>query len=247
MEAASKKRKRLCFCIALCMLVLFCQVEAQKGTVPQLPTFKNTDPNALPHLITKEKPVGSPYLTKNWVTGYIELENHHHIPDSNEYVLLNFDKIQSVVYLTNGVDKIWYYTIDSIKRFELFDTNKAYDFEKIPWISSKFYLIPIIKSAKGYSLYKRLVTTFSWADYTTDGYSSKGKNYDEFDDSYVYYLAYPGNTSYKKLTLKENSVRKDLKEESVLVKQFFDDHENDMNEQSLLALVQYIDDKKYPE
>ena len=145
------------------MLLLFCQVEAQKGSTPQLPTFHNTDPNALPHLITKEKPIGSPYLTKNWVTGYIELENHHHIPDSNEYVLMNFDKIQSVIYLTNGVDKIWFYTIDSIKSFELFDINKAYDFEKIPWISSKFYLIPVIKSAKGYSLYKRLVTTFSWA------------------------------------------------------------------------------------
>jgi hypothetical protein len=246
-KAVSKKRKRLCLCIAICMSVLFCQAQAQKASGVQLPTFMDTDPNLLPHHINKDKAVGSPYLTKTWVTGYIELESNHHIPDSNNYVLLNYDKIQSVIYLTNGVDKIWFYPIDSIKSFELFDINKAYDFEKIPWISSKFFLIPIIKSAKGYSLYKRLITNFYWADYSTDGYSSKGRNFDEFDDTYIYYMTYPGNTRYRKLTLKENSIRRDLKEESTLVKEFFGQHGDDMNEQSLLALVQYIDDKKYPE
>jgi hypothetical protein len=229
------------------MAVFSCRIQAQKTSNVNLPAYMDSDPNSLPHHFNKEKTVGSPYLTKNWVTGYIELENHRHIPDSNKYVLLNYDKTQSIIYLTNGVDKIWFYPIDSIISFELFENNKAYDFEKIAWISNKFFLIPIIKSTKGYSLYKRLVTNFYRSDYSTDGYSSKGKNFDEFDDSYIYYLAYPGNTSFKKLTLKENTILKDMKEESDLVKQFFDEHENEINEQSLLALVQYIDDKKYPE
>ena len=247
MKIGAKKGIRLCLCFAVCIPVLFGQVEAQKASTPKLPTIVDTDPNLLPHHINKEKAVGSPYLTTNWVSGYIELENHKHIPDSNEDVLLIYDKIKSIVYLANGLNKVWFYEIDSIKSFEMFDNNKVYEFEKVPWISSKFYLTPVIKSAKGYSLYKRLITNFYWADYSTDGYSFKGKNFDEFDDTYIYYLAYPGNTVFKKLTLKENSIRRDLKQESSLVKEFFDEHENDMNEQSLLALVQYIDDKKYPE
>ncbi|HEY4937029.1 MAG TPA: hypothetical protein VII44_10635, partial [Puia sp.] len=125
--------------------------------------------------------------------------------------------------------------------------NTIYSFEKIPWISKNFYLIPIIKSAKGYSLYKRLITNFYWADYSTDGYSTKGKKFDEFIDTYEYYLTYPGNHSYRKLLLKENSVRRALKEESSLLGEFFSLRDIEINEQSLLAIIQYIDDKKYPE
>jgi hypothetical protein len=246
-EIAEKKRIRFCLCIILCTLVFFYSAEAQRPSEPKLPSFLNTDPNPLPNHIVKDKEVGSPYLTRTWVSGDIQLENHKHIPDSNQYILFNYDKIQSIIYLVNDSNKVMYYPVDSVVSFALYDVNKVYNFEKIPLISSKFYVIPVIKSEKGYSLYKRLITNFYWADYSTDGYTSKGKKYDEFLDSYIYYLVYPGNTVFHKLLLKESAIRRDLKEESVLLKQFFEEHDKEIDEQSLLAIIQYIDDKKYPE
>lgn len=247
MEAGSRKRKRLCVCIALCMTAFFCHVEAQKPSTAKLPTFLDTDPNPLPNHFAKEKEHGSPYLSTNWVTGNMDLVNHKHIPDSNEVIFFNYDKIESIVYLVTSSEKVSAYPIDSVQDFEIFDNNKVFEFEKVPWISTKFYLTPLFESKKGYSLYKRLVTSFYWADYSTDGYTTKGKKYDQFVDTYIYYLTYPGNTIYKKIMLKENVIKRDLKEESSLIKEFFNLHEDEMDEQSLVALVQYIDDKKYPE
>lgn len=247
MKTVGQERKRLCICILLCTLVFFGHLEAQKTSSAKLPTYIDSDPNQLPNHISKDKEHGSPYLTTNWVTGNMELVNHRHIPDSSEYIFFNYDKVENIVYLVDDKDKISAFPIDSVLDFELFDNSKVFEFEKVPWISSKFYLTPLFESKKGYSLYKRIVTNFYWADYSTDGYTTKGKKYDQFVDSYIYYLTYPGNTVYKKILLKQNSIKRDLKEESSLIKEFFNLHEEEMDEQSLVALVQYIDDKKFPE
>jgi hypothetical protein len=247
MEIAGKNGKRLSLCVIICIPLFFGYAEAQQSSAAKLPSFTDRDPNLLPHFITKEKEVGSPYLTKTWVTGNVELANHKRIPEADQYVLFNYDKTQSLIYFVNDLNKVWFYPIDSILSFELDDINAIYLFEKIPWISNKFYLSPIIKSAKGYSLYKSLITNFYWADYTTDGYSSKGRKFDEFFDSYVYYLIYPGNHSFRKLSLKKSSVLRELKGESKLLDEFFSLHDDEINEQCLLAIIQYIDDKKYPE
>jgi len=122
-----------------------------------------------------------------------------------------------------------------------------YSFEKIPWISNNFFLIPIIKSEKGYSLYKRLLTKLVRADYSNEGYFTTGKKFDEFIDDYEYYLVLPGNTDYRKMYLKESNIRRVLKYELALLNEFFSMHENDINEQSLIGIIQYINERKYPE
>lgn len=229
------------------MPIFFGHAAAQKPSVEKLPTFLDTDPNPLPNHFAKEKEHGSPYLSTNWVAGNMDLINHKHIPDSNEVIYFNYDKIESVVYIVTSEDKVLSYPIDSVKDFEIFDNNKIFEFVKVPWISTKFYLTPLYESPKGYSLYKRLVTNFYWADYSSDGYTTKGKKYDQFVDTYIYYLTYPGDTVYKKIMLKQNVIKRDLKQESSLIKEFFNLHEEEMDEQSLVALVQFIDDKKFPE
>jgi len=118
---------------------------------------------------------------------------------------------------------------------------------KYPGISNNFFLIPIIKSEKGYSLYKRLLTKLVRADYSNEGYFTTGKKFDEFIDDYEYYLVLPGNTDYRKMYLKESNIRRVLKYELALLNEFFSMHENDINEQSLIGIIQYINERKYPE
>ncbi len=248
MEIAGINRKRLWICMLFCISFCIHDVKAQEpSTEPKLPSFLDRNPNLLPHFFEKEKVVGSPYLAKTWVQGYIELINHKRIPEPNEEMLFNYDKMTNIIYVIDNTYKLRMFPIDSVSSFELEENNMLYTFQKISWISNKFYLIPVIESSKGYSLYKRLITNYYWADYTSDGYSSKGRKFDEFADTYEYFLTYPGNKLYRKVLLKENAVRRAFKDDSQLLDGFFTLHDNEINEQSLLGIVQYINDKKYPD
>jgi hypothetical protein len=195
----------------------------------------------------KEDAIGSSYLSKYWMRGVVEFTNHRRIPAPDQRFFFNFDKVNNRVYVIDHLNKISAYPIDSISSFELVGTDRDYSFQKVPWISNNFFLMPIIKSEKGYSLYKRLITNLIRADYSNEGYFTKGRKFDEFVDYYEYYITYPGNTSFRKLFLKENIIRRVLRDESVLVNEFFSLYDNEINEQSLLGMIQYINDKKFPE
>ncbi len=249
-KISRRNRKKYFFCILLSIPLGIFQVSAQSqepAETPKLPSFIDRNPNLLPHKFEKEKTVGSPYLTKNWATGYVELVSNKRIPEPDQDVLFNYDKMENVLYVLDNLSKIRSFPIDSIMKFELVGNNTTYTFEKIPLISRKFYLSPVIESPKGYSLYKRLITNYYWADYSSDGYTTKGKKYDEFVDSYEYFLIYPGNKSYKKLLLKDNAVRHAFKNDSNLLDAFFNLYDDEINEQSVIGIVQYINDKKYPD
>jgi len=195
----------------------------------------------------KEYPHGNPYLAPGWQKGNAELTSHTLLPERDMIPLFNFDKVENRLYYVNGKNEIIIYPIDSIIRFEIITSNVDYKFEKVTWISSKYFLMPIITSKDGYSLYKRMFTKIIGADFKNEGYSASGKKYDEFVDYYEYYLIYPGNKSYKKVDLNEKNIRKALIQDAKLVDEFFSLNEVDINEQNLLGIIQYIDDKKYPE
>ncbi len=242
--------KKGLFFIAACLFISLYRGEAQQIAPIRaltVPADLNNNSTTLPFLFEKEKPIGSSYLSKTWMRGKVEFSDHRVIPTPDQNIFFNFDKLNNILYVLEDLRKLDHYPMDSILRFELAASDKDYSFEKVPWISNNYYLMPIIKSTKGYSLYKRLLTKVSSADYTNEGYTSTGKKYDEFSDYYEYYIIFPGNKSYRKLYLKENKVRSIFKDESTLINEFFALHDNEITEQSLLGIVQYIDDKKYPE
>jgi hypothetical protein len=239
--------KRCFFSSILCILLVQ-SGNAQSETNPGLlPNNLWGDPSFLPNFFIKDDVVGSSYLSKNWMRGTVEFINHRRIPRPGELLFFNFDKINSVLYVLSGVNRYSAYPIDSIASFQLAGSDMDYSFEKIHWISDNFFLMPVIKSTKGYSLYKRLFTKLIRADYSNEGYFVKGRKFDEFVDYYEYYLIYPGNCMYRKFYLKENTIRRALKNETHLVNEFFSLHDLEINEQSLLGMIQFINDKKFPE
>lgn len=240
--------KRSFFCITICVIFfLFRGLAQTESNSILLPNNLWTNADQLQGFFEREGVVGSTYLSKNWIRGTLELSNHRRIPGPDQVLLFNFDKIKNIVYVLNQEKKFSTYPIDSISSFFLVGSDMDYSFEKIPWISNNFFLIPIIKSEKGYSLYKRLLTKLVRADYSNEGYFTTGKKFDEFIDDYEYYLVFPGNTDYRKMYLKESNIRRVLKYELALLNEFFSMHENDINEQSLIGIIQYINERKYPE
>jgi hypothetical protein len=233
-------------CIGICGLINFDRVTAQKNTDLETLIDFHRGANLNP-FFEKDEVVGSTYLSRKWLSGVAEMSNHKKLPEAGQPLLFNFDKMHNVLYTVNGDSKIKFYPSDSILSFHLADDNTIYSFEKVAWISDNYFLMPVIKSDKGYSLYKRLFTKFFQADFSSEGYYTKGRKYDEYVDYYEYYIAYPGNTQFRKLYLKEKDIRRALKDESKLLEDFFSIHDNEISEQSLIGLVQFIDDKKFPD
>jgi len=234
------------FCIFICIGSVFYPALAQQDINGPMPDDMRRGRN-MTEFFSKEETVGSVYLTGNWIKGRVELTNHKLLPEPGNPMLFNFDKINNVVYAINRDNKLLFYPEDSVVSFNLMDDNTVFTFEKVNWISDNFFLMPILKSDKGYSLYKRLFTRFIQADFSSEGYYTKGRKFDEYVDYYEYYITYPGNNLFRKLYLKEKDIRRALRDESKLLDDFFTIHEHEINEQSLIGIIQYINDKKFPD
>ena len=230
-------------CILTFMTFILYRGTAQQNMAAQLPSDIHRD--FLTTFFEKDQTLGSLYLSKEWNPGVVELYNHKRIPEAGQSLLFNFDKVHGIIYVLGQSNRVSFYPSDSVFSFELVYSNTAFSFEKIPWISNHFFLMPVIKSANGYSLYKRLFTKLIEADYSSGGYYTTGKRYDEYIDYYEYYLIYPGNTRFRKLYLKEKDIRRALKYERKLLDDFFSIHDNEINEQALIGIIQYVNDKKY--
>lgn len=248
MMPAGGNIKHWVICMGLCIFLDINNVDAQRNTTNDLETLMDyhRGSNRSP-FFEKDETVGSTYLSRNWMRGVAELWNHRKIPEADQPLLFNFDKINNVLYTVNRDNKIKFYPSDSVLDFHLAEDNLVYSFEKVSWISDNFFLMPVIKSDKGYSLYKRLFTKFLQADFSSEGYYTKGRKFDEYADYYEYYITYPGNTQFRKLYLKEKDIRKALRDEPKLLDDFFEIHDHEISEQSLIGLIQFINDKKFPE
>ena len=222
-------RKSEFFCISLCLLLVFNNVMAQKNPLNELPSDLQSRNTLTPAFYEKENMVGSVYLSNRWMRGTVEFVNHKRLPAPGQFMVFNFDKIKNILYMLTDTSKVLAFPIDSVSSIEMEGNSKTYSFQKISWISNSYYLMPVFTSNQGYSLYKRLFTKAQPADFFNGGYYTTGKKYDEYVDYYEYYLTYPGNNQYQKLTLKESVIRKALKDESKLVNEFFSLHENDIN------------------
>lgn len=235
------------FRIAICLSLHFTRSQAQQLNLAQLPADGNRSVVIVPVFTERESDVGSAFLSDKWIRGSVELASHKRVPAGNQSLFFNFDKINQLVYVIDQSKREWSYPIDSVSGFELMINNQIFSFEKISWISNSYFLIPVYKSEKGYSLYKRLFTKWERSAYQNVGYYSTGKKYDEYIDYYEYYLIYPGNSRFRKLNLKEKAVRKAFSDETSLLAEFFNLHDNEIDEQNLIGLLQYVNDKKFPE
>jgi|GEM_PF-1691222 hypothetical protein len=194
-------------------------------------------PGLTPTFFAKESAKGSPYLSLNWMRGVVEFTDKRIIPGPDESMYFNYDKYNNRLYVINGQYKIWSYPIDSISGFILADSPQVYSFEKIPAIGNDFFLQSIVKSENGYSLYKRLITTMTSANYRSEGYYTLGEKYDEYKNYDEYYLIYPDKHKYKKFYLNKNAIYKVFKNDKTLLDDYI---KQPVTEKDLVAIVEAL-------
>jgi hypothetical protein len=173
---------------------------------------------AIPTFNSKEETVGNRYLFTRWVNGSVR--NLRDSVFNYPNVLYNYDKIgQSLLLYQDKKIVIEVYS-DQIKSFTLKGPDKDYVFEHINLINTEDFFQRVVTNKK-YSLVKTVRTRFVKADYSTNGISESGNNYDEYKDLSTYYIIFPGTKDFAKIELKKKSIKQALPKESARIDGFF--------------------------
>jgi hypothetical protein len=231
-------------CILLGLSAFDTNLKAQYQELTNVSSDPNQKHGSLPVSFNKDSAQGSPYFTSGWLRGVVELNNSKQYPEPGHNLFLNYDKLHGHLIATDGIGKIWTYGNDSIKRFILTDGDSIFLFEKVPFISQSIFLQPLVNAEKGYSLYRRLITKFTAADYRSEGYYTLGTNHDRYEDFYVYYIVYPDNKTFRKLFLNKKDILKSFKPEASRLDSFFSKNNSIINEQTLVAIVDFLNNPK---
>ncbi len=181
---------------------------------------------------------GSQFFSDSWNTGSVITTNNEKI--SNGYLFL-YDNVRqelfirptdSAIILLADKNQIFSFTINTDKP-HMFEQAYTYD------SALKGNFFEVLVQSSNYSLMKLIKTTFEKANYADMEKVKQGEFSDEFLDHITYYLYH--NSKLTKINLRENSLRKALKERQSEVDNFFNLHQNDeMNEQLLISLISSI-------
>jgi hypothetical protein len=172
---------------------------------------------SVPSFNLKEETVGSRYLFDRWVNG--QVTNLRDSVMKLPTVLYNYDKVtQSLLMFQDKKIVIEIYR-DQIKSFALKYKEKDYEFIRIPMISDEFFQ-PIIKNKK-YSLYKTIRTRFVKADYSSNGISESGNNYDEYKDQPSFYVVFSNGRDFVKLEPRKKLIKQALPKDAAKIEAYF--------------------------
>jgi len=224
----------------LCSILIQGQQQELSGIV--------SDPNHvsgyLPTFFKKEHVKGSPYMADGWLRGNAELTYGGRLPESGKVCYFNFDKMNDRLYVTDGISKIWNYPSDSVSSFTLADSNAVLSFEKDSLISRTRFLQVLVRSEKGYTVYREWITKLNRSNFRDEGYYTTGKNYDEYVDLFNYYIVYPGHRKFTRLELKIHAIQKALRSESARLDSFFSQKSGSVDANTFIMLMQYLNEKR---
>jgi len=180
---------------------------------------------------------GSRFFFDDWVKGII-VKNSGEVIDDNKYYF-NFDKVNDNLLVTVDKEAIIEVYKDSVKSITFKQKDQTYYFEKVIPIQRYRFVQVLTKDSKGYSLYKTINTRFVAASYSTNGLTESGNPYDEYADTYKYYIIYKDEV--RPVELKIASIKKAMKENISQVKGFYADHILDeVDETYLTDIVEIV-------
>lgn len=200
------------------------------ATVSQIPLFT-----------VKEKTQGTQYLFNDWVRGTVFRENG--LPADTRNLFFNYDKIGKRLLATS--DKKLMIDVDKnqLTSFSLASNDDTtYTFKKIKIIDSSIFFLVVTESETGFSLYKTITTKFIPSNYEVKGIIESGNPYDEYKDSYEYYVVMPGSTAFKKLDgLKAKSIKSAFINSANKINTYFKENPDaEINELFLIGLISYL-------
>jgi len=180
---------------------------------------------------------GTRFLFDEWVRGTV-IKNSGDEISGNKYYF-NFDKITNNLLVTVDKEQIIEVYKDSIQSFQFKEKGEVYAFEKFPSIERYRFVRILIKDNDKYSLFKSMHTKLVGADFQTNGLTETGNPYDEYVDSHKYYIVYKGEV--RPVELKFSSIKKALKENASMAKDYYANHVMDEIDETYLSnIVEYV-------
>ena len=187
--------------------------------------FVASQGTSVPVFQPKGETVGSRYFFKGWVHGYV-VNSKDSIVQSSIFQL-EYDKIGGALLLTKDKRTAIEVDKDLVKSFTLYDNmNRPYTFERVPQIDNNHYVI-VIASGDKYKIYKAIKTNFVKSNYTTDGLTSSGNNYDEYVDDSSYYVYDVKTNTLQKIALKKKALKDGFTKDADKLNKFVSDHSSD--------------------
>jgi hypothetical protein len=239
-----RKYRSLFFIIAIVGFFNSAKGQAHAAPTPAVPALASYYTDMDGKRITTDSVNGSPYLSAAWMMGKAQLTVNQSIPRPGETLYFNYDKTSNTLITTDLSGQLTYYTPNLVNSFELVDsTGKVYRFELVPSISNSFFLVDVLKSDKGYSLYKRFITKVAVSNNQAQGNFEVGVKHDVYTDVTMYYLIYPGNNNYKSFQLSEKAVKKAFKDEPFQIDALVDKYKPHFNETALIEILDSVNTK----
>jgi hypothetical protein len=184
--------------------------------------------------------VGTKFLYPDWVGGKVINAAGQEFSGGAKF---NFDKLTQNLYIQlPDTTKDVAFLVDKwqLKAIYLSDGKSTYNFEKTPSLDTNFFYRVLVKGNK-YSLYSRIKTTFTAADYHSNGIISSGNMYDEYKDETTYYIIFPDHSAHE-ISFKKKAIKSVLKSEEEKVDKFLDNSTGDINEGLVVKLLGTLND-----
>jgi hypothetical protein len=181
---------------------------------------------------------GSRYFFDDWAYGFV-IDDKDSLVQYPSY-LYNYDKIGGGFLYTQDTKTAMEINRDYIKSFTLFSSNgETAVFEKAPDIDKTHY-VQVLASGKKYKIYKLVKTDFVKSNYSTNGITSQGNNYDEYVNSGDYYVLNIGSNQLQKFALRKKVIKLAFAAEADKINKFLTDNSADIDDAYLSKLGDYM-------
>jgi hypothetical protein len=188
--------------------------------------------NFLPSVYNKEATQGSPFLLPVYVPGLV-INPSYGVVNTSDY-LYNYDKMSGNLLLKRNNEQPIAVNRGQVKMFCLKLDKGGYIFSQVPLINDNEFFQVIYKGPK-YSSYKLYKNKFINSNQKTNGYSTDGKSYDEYQDIETFYIVDERKGEWAIYELSKKSIKKALNAESVAVDQYLKEHKYDDITESWMA------------
>jgi CarboxypepD_reg-like domain len=180
---------------------------------------------------------GSRYLMSNWSSGIVVDQDDTVI--KNASFLFNFDKLSGDLMMTQ--DQQNYIDIDraKVKSFALKNSEMGVVFTRVPSISKDY--LELLGQGPKYAAFRSVKTRLVKANAANNGLTSVGNDFDEYVDTYVYYIVDLKTNAAKQIDLKGKSIKDAVDTDKDKAEKYFADHKkDDINDNFLKGFINYL-------
>lgn len=189
----------------------------------------------LPTFHPTEATQGSKYLDNDWLSGYIVVADNSVV--KNPQYGLNYDKITGGLLLSQDRKTAIEVDKDKVKSFTIVDKNNVENtFVSVPEIDKSHYVVVLADGSK-YKIYKQISTKFIKNNYHSDGMTSTGNNYDEYEDTYTYYVLNAKTNKLQVISTRKKSLKAAFEGDGVKMDNFFAQNNDSSNADAYLKQV----------